>query len=998
MTESSSEALRKKLSKAQDDALQATTDFEQSAKRAAALVSECVKRKTATDEQVRALEDQIEVLTDKLKKVEETLTAPSSPELGSPKTQSDDEYIVVEPGSSDALEKKLEQREAEIRKAIAHAKKLEQMYNTAEERTLAFENLVQVLEANMFERFDDANALLEKVKELEELLTAGQIQIYSAFFQEYITCCLCRTSGLFLRHHRDFLQKIAALEEKSKVCDEAQKKVEYEKVLFLETEDQLVKHFEKAHDEAEHYRNMIFQLETTVKIAEEKVAHAEMFLESASQRNQELESEVADLNFQIQRISKEHKSAYEINKMKSDSELLELHKALATFQDKADTLEQELQMYRDREKKIMDDDVRSVDEKNVVHEATSSHLVDSLQKDLVGESMDGHAASSDLELDMARGISNSLDDDIKYLGEAHVTHSKLSMSEFAELQSAHMLFACEGESSKTLLKDHVKDLEWKVSELEQELKISRETEERTKQEAKVLEAKAMEECSFLEGLKMSYADYTCDLERKNSKLEEELMSLREKFADNVIEIQKATLDCDRIRNAESRSESLEVRIVDLQSKLDAPRECETCSQLKSQIQDLEVMLGELSLELEISRKREHDVQKEVKSMEEKSAAHEQLASEWMEKAASQVVDHNGRVQALEARMKELHEENLRTQTSINENRLWAEKAASLLREHAESLHELGEGFPDLSTTGKCPGKEEKEVLEAKVQGLRLKCGNLQFYDGPEALQLCEELLSLERDCLNFQMLDMASKNSILEMESEVLKSQIHNLQNRPESPAKEVKKSFREVTLDGEVQSLRAQLVELQSLRARVSEIPSLQVQLAQLQLSLRAAETRELEQNLELVKVQRKVSAADEEVCSLKSTLLNQTLLSELREQVYLLEQNLKKSETNNASLREDLHVYLKSKSDLAAELTEKATDEIFLEQSPESEQQSDSMPTQYTKSKTRRRKHRKSGKAPIVQERTQTADRISIFKHRIAVFLFSVFLVALVIRVSWR
>jgi hypothetical protein len=36
---------------------------------------------------------------------------------------------------------------------------------------------VHVLEANMFEKFDDAHALLEKVKELEELLTAGQIQV-----------------------------------------------------------------------------------------------------------------------------------------------------------------------------------------------------------------------------------------------------------------------------------------------------------------------------------------------------------------------------------------------------------------------------------------------------------------------------------------------------------------------------------------------------------------------------------------------------------------------------------------------------------------------------------------------------------------------------------------------------------------------------------------------------------------------------------------------------
>lgn len=88
------------------------------------------------------MEDQIEDLTGKLKKAEEALTAPSSPELGSPKTQSDDEYIVVEPGSPNTLENKLKEREAEIRKAIAHAKKLEEMYNTAEERTLTFEKQV----------------------------------------------------------------------------------------------------------------------------------------------------------------------------------------------------------------------------------------------------------------------------------------------------------------------------------------------------------------------------------------------------------------------------------------------------------------------------------------------------------------------------------------------------------------------------------------------------------------------------------------------------------------------------------------------------------------------------------------------------------------------------------------------------------------------------------------------------------------------------------------
>jgi chaperonin cofactor prefoldin len=90
------------------------------------------------------------------------------------------------------------------------------------------------------------------------------------------------------------------------------------------------------------------------------------------------------------------------------------------------------------------------------------------------------------------------------------------------------------------------------------------------------------------------------------------------------------------------------------------------------------------------------------------------------------------------------------------------------------------------------------------------------------------------------MVEMAHKNSSLESELEGLKSQIQALQNPPEAPVVEVKRSFREVTLEGEVQSLRAQLTELQHLRAQV---PSLQAQLAQLERSLRAAEKRELDQ-----------------------------------------------------------------------------------------------------------------------------------------------------------
>jgi hypothetical protein len=157
MTESSSEALRKELSKAQDA-------LEASARRVAELESQCAR--TDRDEvkgalllaaetahrtgvffllflsfalqRIRALEDQIEDLAAQLK--ESSLY----PLAGSPKTQSDDEYIVVEQDSPRSLSFQLKEREAEIRQAVAHAKKLEEMYNAAEARTLSFERQVEL--------------------------------------------------------------------------------------------------------------------------------------------------------------------------------------------------------------------------------------------------------------------------------------------------------------------------------------------------------------------------------------------------------------------------------------------------------------------------------------------------------------------------------------------------------------------------------------------------------------------------------------------------------------------------------------------------------------------------------------------------------------------------------------------------------------------------------------------------------------------------------------
>nr|XP_024362645.1 myosin-10-like isoform X3 [Physcomitrium patens] len=957
MAETSSEALMEELAKAHGEARQVKADLKEDTKRVSALNLQYAE--LSMDERIRMLEDQVEDLTEKLKRAEVGSTyslTPSSPDLESPKTQSDDEYIVVEQEGPNDLENKLKLKEAEMRKAIAHAKRLEDMYNTAERKTLTFERQVKVLEANMFEKFDDANALLEKVKELEELLTAGQIQ------------------------------QIAALEEKSKSNDEAQKKVEYEKVLFLETEDQLVKNFKKAHDEAEQYRNTIFQLENSVKDAQEKIVQLEKCMEPASRKNQELESVIADLNSQLKRTSEEI-SFYSSHKVQSDSERVDLDKALNMYRNKADSLEQELQMYRGREKKV-EDDLRSVEEKTVVHEASSSPL----HEVLVGNSMDGHASSVDLDLAMSHGRSNSIEDELKFLGEnviAHVTQSKLLMKEFTELQSAHILYACESEVSKSQLQEHVKDLEAKVSQLEQEISSLRGNEDMMKQEVKALEDSA----SFFEGLKLSYADYTCNLEKKSAILEEELNSVRGELAAHVSEQQKWTLDCDRLRGVESRNALLEAQTIDLQAKLETPRVCELCLALKTQIKNLEVMLGELSLELQELNGREQNSQKDVESLEKNNVIHEQFASKLEEEASSLAADHNIRVQSMEAQINQLQEENLKAKASIAEQRLWAEEAASVMIEHAESLHGLREECLDMEQrvpTATILGHEDRQALQARVEGLHLALRGVQLCDGSEALQMCKELLSLERKCLNFQVLDVAYRNTSLKSELEVLKSKTKDLQNPQDKPAIEPKKSFREVFLEGEVQSLRAQVIELHSLRAQASELPYLQARLEKQQLSLRAAETREYEQNLELVEVQRKVAAAEEKICSLQSSLLNQKPTTELRDKINSLQNTVMKLEAENASLKE-IDVLEK----LKAELEVKVTDEIMLEDTSDSQQPPGA--SQKSKLKSRKKKSGKSGRSSP-EEILQTAHKTHSPRYRIAIYLFSVILVATIIRFSLR
>lgn len=89
-------------------------------------------------QQTRVFEDHMEVLSEKSMRTDVDMSypvSPSSPDRESPKTQSDDEYIVVEQEAPEDLQNKLQEKEVEIRNAIAHAKKLEEMYNTAEQNT-----------------------------------------------------------------------------------------------------------------------------------------------------------------------------------------------------------------------------------------------------------------------------------------------------------------------------------------------------------------------------------------------------------------------------------------------------------------------------------------------------------------------------------------------------------------------------------------------------------------------------------------------------------------------------------------------------------------------------------------------------------------------------------------------------------------------------------------------------------------------------------------------
>ena len=65
--------------------------------------------------------------------------------------------------------------------------------------------------------------------------------------------------------------------------------------------------------------------------------------------------------------------------------------------------------------------------------------------------------------------------------------------------------------------------------------------------------------------------------------------------------------------------------------------------------------------------------------------------------------------------------------------------------------------------------------------------------------------------------------------------------------------------------------------------------------------------QNLALVKVQREKSAAEEEVCSLKDSLLNQVL---------------PKSEQDNISLKEEISPLVQPKVDLEEQTIDKAFD----------------------------------------------------------------------------
>ncbi|KAH9563393.1 hypothetical protein CY35_05G123500 [Sphagnum magellanicum] len=181
-------------------------------------------------------------------------------------------------------------------------------------------------------------------------------------------------------------------------------------------------------------------------------------------------------------------------------------------------------------------------------------------------------------------------------------------------------------------------------------------------------------------------------------------------------------------------------------------------------------------------------------------------------------------------------------------------------------------------------KTEKELEESKATAANLR----------EMLTAAvEKATDLEKKVQ--QMTSLMEQNTSLASQMAVLQGQLQENQTKLEADVNALKrKSFREVTLEGELQALRAQALELTLLRSQLSVLEN----------KLHEAEARQHQQNMSLVQEQQRLTAAQQEILSLKDNLINHSShkqISQLQGIITSLEDKLKTTETEKSKLEND-------------------------------------------------------------------------------------------------
>ncbi|CAM6049123.1 unnamed protein product [Sphagnum compactum] len=179
----------------------------------------------------------------------------------------------------------------------------------------------------------------------------------------------------------------------------------------------------------------------------------------------------------------------------------------------------------------------------------------------------------------------------------------------------------------------------------------------------------------------------------------------------------------------------------------------------------------------------------------------------------------------------------------------------------------------------------RTVLESLAKS-REELGHLQTFTAQ---------LTHEKQQLQQKTTSLMEQNMSLTSQMAVLQGQLQENQTKLEADANALKRrSFREVTLKGELQALRAQASELTLLRSQLSVSEN----------KLHEAEARQHRQNMSLVQEQQRLTAAQQEILSLKDNLINHSShkqISQLQGIITSLEDKLKTTETEKSKLEND-------------------------------------------------------------------------------------------------